>query len=481
MPPGVVSQRIARNALLKGVAEVTSRLLTVLFLMMAARLLAPEGFGKFTFAASLTALFAIGLDLGLLPVFVREVARDRASFFRQWGAVLSLKGILAGPVLLLLGLLPLWMGRPWDTVWAVWCMAAFVAVNSGVELIVSAFEAMEEMEYELAIRLIQKMGLLILGAGALLLGGRLLAVTGAYLLSAILAVGAGLVLLRRRLGGLRWGWDREVVGALLRETWPLALASLAIFAYGRIAPVILAIFRDDQEVGLFGAAWRLIETLGFVPAVFVIAVFPTLAASYARHEERFARGFAKTLQFLLVLGLPLAVGTALLAPKIIRFFYGPAFLPAAPALAVLIWSTVFSFLNFLFAYLLVSVNRQRVSSAIATAALGLGVGLHLLLVPRWGYLGSSWAVVVTEAAFSIMAWIALRRLFHLSAPLPTLLKVVVSAAAMGALLELFPGGPLMAQVLLGAGVYAGCLVLLRGLSREDYLLFAQLLSRRGAA
>jgi len=69
------TRRIAKNsgALLTGI--VISKLCSLTFFAIAARHIGPEGFGKYTFALSFTALFIVLGDLGLNTLAIREVAR----------------------------------------------------------------------------------------------------------------------------------------------------------------------------------------------------------------------------------------------------------------------------------------------------------------------------------------------------------------------------------------------------------------------
>lgn len=76
-------QRITRNATFKVLGEAGSRLAGMLFYIFFARWLGAQDFGRYSFAFSYAALFAIVVDLGTNTIITRELARDpsRTSHF----------------------------------------------------------------------------------------------------------------------------------------------------------------------------------------------------------------------------------------------------------------------------------------------------------------------------------------------------------------------------------------------------------------
>jgi O-antigen/teichoic acid export membrane protein len=57
---------------------------------------------------------------------------------------------------------------------------------------------------------------------------------------------------------------------------------------------------------------------------------------------------------------------------------------------------------------LACVNRWRTIVVVSTLTLALNIGLNLLWIPEHGFLGSSWATLLTEAAYFALGAVALR-------------------------------------------------------------------------
>jgi len=468
----------AKNVLAKAGAEIGSRFLGVLFVLLAARALGPEGFGKFTFAAALAALLSAALEFGLRPIVIRQVARAPETAERAWRIVSGLTLALGGCLFPLLLLIALGLNRPVETIWAVGLMGMFGLVSAFHELGIALFTAMRVQEYELMVRLFTKLFLVLLALSAVSAGGGLVAITAAYPLSALMSLPLVLWLVHRFSPKLRPLWNRGESLRLWREAWPLAAGTLFHFASYRFPPLLLAVLRDDVEVGYFGAAFRLIEALGFVPAIFVSAVFPILSASYGRDEGRLRAATQKTFQLLLLLACPLGVGTMFVGRHLLGLFYGATFEPATAILSVLIWTSAFNFLNFLFFVVFISLNHQEEVTRIAALALALNLLLTPPLILWAGGAGAGLGLAAAEASLTLLASLRLRRLLP-GLGLWTIAPKIVAASGLMAL-GLWGAGssPLGLQLLIAVFIYAGSLTLFRTVPRDQLSLYCRALVRR---
>ena len=81
-------------------------------------------------------------------------------------------------------------------------------------------------------------------------------------------------------------------GQILRVAWPLAVSNFVSIALVQTSFWVVAAFRPETEVAVYGAAWRLIA-LVVVPLLIVNTVVSPLVA------ESYAQGRTETLQMVL--------------------------------------------------------------------------------------------------------------------------------------------------------------------------------------
>jgi O-antigen/teichoic acid export membrane protein len=106
----------------------------------------------------------------------------------------------------------------------------------------------------------------------------------------------------------------------------------------------------------------------------------------------------------LVAGTLLSAALAVAAYPVVRLAYGPEFLPALPALWVLLPGIVLASLWRPLGGYLLKLGRPLAISSTSGLALLVNIGVGLLLIPVWGIAG---AAVATTAAYGTLAAVCL--------------------------------------------------------------------------
>ena len=99
-------------------------------------------------------------------------------------------------------------------------------------------------------------------------------------------------------------------------------------------------------------------------------------------------------------GCRLCVLMTIGARIIVRVLYGKQFLPAAPLLAVLIWSEIAVFFATVVVNVMVARNHQNLLPIPTLAGAAINVALNLVLIPRYAAMGTAWATLVSYS----LAW-----------------------------------------------------------------------------
>jgi O-antigen/teichoic acid export membrane protein len=378
------------------------------------RSLGVAGLGRYLLALTVEGIALALVNLGLNVYALRELARceDEAAE-ALLGTVLMLKGLAALAAMAILNgvLIPLLFAGPRRAA-VTWASMSLLpqAVNGGLTALLNGRERMELSSFiDVASRLAGAIG----GVVWLAHSGDERHVLACYLLGHILAtVALARVLVSWRMFPRIRGW-RERAGDVLRESLPFAGVDVIAMLYRRVDLLLLGHWYVDAVVGIYGAAYRLSETLGMVPGSLLDALFPILAKEGISGEGRgrlvglYRRGALLLLALVLVIG-----GSCLLfAPQMMTFAFGRgAGLDVAIRLfRVLLLTLPFRFLYLLNGHLLYAVGEQRrvfVRMALATAA---NVLINVALIPSLGVWGATVAIVVAEGMLFILLSSAARR------------------------------------------------------------------------
>src|SRR3979411_3080493 len=107
---------------------------------------------------------------------------------------------------------------------------------------------------------------------------------------------------------------------------------------------------------------------------------------------------------LLLVGWPMSLGIFVLAHPLNHALFGDKYELAEPALRILALSLGFAFVNNAFIGALSASDRQSSFTWAAGWSLVANLALNLALIPTFGYVGASWATVMTQIFLAKAGW-----------------------------------------------------------------------------
>ncbi|BCT91746.1 O-unit flippase [Lysobacter helvus] len=190
---------------------------------------------------------------------------------------------------------------------------------------------------------------------------------------------------------------------LLRESTPLLLAGIAVFAYMRIDQFMIAAMLGQQQVGLYSAVVTLAELPLVVPTLLLRAALPTLTRQSMDNPLTRDRTLVRLMGVSVYLHLAMSVVLALLAEPLVVLAYGEAYRGAAEAFRLQVLAAPLVALGVLSSGWL--VLERRTGHALRRTVLGAvaNIGLNFWLIPAYGIAG---AAMATLAAQALATWLA---------------------------------------------------------------------------
>jgi O-antigen/teichoic acid export membrane protein len=411
-------RRAMFNMAVKGASLAAEKGAQFLLVLAAAPILGAVAFGQFSFALSLSSMFAFATDLGLTIWMTRALARDPARGPALLGTGLRLRLWAAGPVVLALGAVALAIREP-PLRMAVLALGIAALARAFLDHARAVFRAHERLGDEAMVNTTTAVLGTLGGVGFLFAAGQgreagLPALAVGVMVGSLAGAGFGFSLLGRRYGSARSFWacpaDYALGRRMLKEALPFWLAGIFSLVYARADVVLLRSLASDAEVGVYRAAGHLVEVTKQLPIVFLTALFPQLARSFAEARPRLARLERLVALALLAAGLVVGGLLALLAGPIVRFLFGPEFTGAVPALRLLAIAIPLLFVNSGLLHFFVARDRGTLNLLFAGAMVVVNLTANLLLDRRFGATGAAAAMVATEAVLSACCLYALRAL-----------------------------------------------------------------------
>jgi O-antigen/teichoic acid export membrane protein len=186
------------------------------------------------------------------------------------------------------------------------------------------------------------------------------------------------------------------IAPLFKKAWPLAVVFILSAIYFRIDLMMLEVMKGDKAVGLYSAAYKLIEFLSIIPGTLTVAALPGLAGDYSTNIEGFKASFYKTLTVLGAGGGVIGLFLCLFSKHIILLLYGPLFSDSMFSLTILSGVVFFLFVNGYLAYALIATNNDRSVALILAVSTVLNVLFNFYLIPKYGHVGAALSTLFSE-------------------------------------------------------------------------------------
>jgi len=396
--------RLAANSLRMLTGFGARMLFQLVYCVLLARRLGPEGYGTFVAATALVSILAPFAGIGFGNLVVRSVAEDRARFAASFGMALFVTAASAGAFVLAVALVGPFV-LPDTAPLALWlcvalsdlCFARLVDVSG------QAFQAFERLGRTAELQMV--LGASRLAAILLLLAfaPHADASTWAVFYLASTAVAAAVAVGRavRELG------VPVLESSAFRGRWIEGLQfSISLSAqnvHNDADKALLARLSSAASAGTFGIAYRLVDA-AFAP---VRALF---WASYARFFEQGRNGIGATRRLALRLApvvvaystgaaLAVVVGGRLLSPLL-----GPGYGEVIEATRWLALLPLFRALHYLAADALTGAGFHRVRTGAQTLVAAVNVVLNLYLIPAYSWRGAAWASLLSDLLLAVALW-----------------------------------------------------------------------------
>jgi O-antigen/teichoic acid export membrane protein len=424
-------------------------------------------------------LFGVLVEFGLNQQLVRAVARDRELAGPYMVNSLAIKMALALVGYLVIIALIFLLGYDAETGRVIAVYSLILAFNGLSSTFTAVYQGTQSVVYAAVGSIVEKVSVCILAVVLLGLGFGVVAMAAVFVVgSAASVLWQGLSL--RRVAHIELRLDRGVIVTLARNAIPFFAYWVLGSLYYRLDTILLSKMATATVLGWYGAAYRLFDTLVFLPNIVASAVlFPILAQLSTQSRPTLRKALSKGLDIIVIVGMPISVGLLVLAEPIILFIYRrPEYLNAVPALQWLAVGLILLYVNSILSVGLVSLNHERKLTVVAGLALVFNLGLNLALIPIYQHVGAAFTTAATEGLILVYLLAVLPRDLLVRSTTGVILKAAIASAAMALVLVVLRGQSLLLLIPLGGAMYVLIGLALRLVPPEDFRMAWAAVRRR---
>jgi O-antigen/teichoic acid export membrane protein len=401
-------RQLARNVFRFGSGEVIARVFSVAVVILLGHLYGVVILGVYGLAATINQYLMPVIDFGLKHVGARLMARFPHSADEIMHRVQRRRFLMASAAI------------PFVLIYA-----AIARLPFDLKLFLFAFSA-------IGVLYAFSLDWAAWGREQLLLAGSAKAIIPAcVLIGALLAQAAGHILSWLVVGNLvgfvlqgcffAWWWRRhlaslgnqdqgvaEISDALeWRRTSIMGFAWMSNLAFNTVDMLMLGVLSNPEQVGLYSAAYRILNQVLMAYYMLTGALYPQLARQNAAERRRMLR--PKIFLILIAVGSALALLLATFRRPLLDLLFGHAFLVAAPLLLLLVCAIPLDFLTSYLSNAYIAWNMERNVLICAIVAAGSNVVLNAATIPRYGALAAAVNTLVSYVIYLAMLAVAGRR------------------------------------------------------------------------
>lgn len=377
------------------------------YFLFIARSLGPAQYGAFVAIAAMTSIVTPYVGLGSGSLFLKNVRSGKRAASLCWGNGLlatTISGLVTTVLLCLVA--HLWLPAiPAGLVGAI-CVSDLLLVRF-IDLASFGFAASGQMS-KTAIQNTTMSFLRVIGIVLLVWHYRHVTMaqwTWVYLFTGVIG---GLFALQQ--GNALWGTPRISWAALLddaREGCFFSLSTSAQTIYNDIDKTMLARLSTFSATGVYAVAYRIIDTSLTPVRSLVQAAYPQFFCVGTRGIGA-SYGYAKSLiRKAVVFGLCDFVGLLIIAP-LLPHILGAKYANVVPAIQLLALIPVMRCVHWFLADALSGADMQILRTVIQVGVAVLNIGLNLVVLPRWSWVGAAWTSLASDAALMIALYVAVQ-------------------------------------------------------------------------
>lgn len=462
-----LSTKVAYNALIQIISKAAATVLGLFTIGIMTRYLGKEGFGQYTTVITFLSFFAIMADFGLTLVTVQMISRPDADEEKILSNLFSLR--LMSALIFLLPAPFIILFFPYSAIIKTGVIISlfsffFIALN---QIIVGLFQKKLRMD---KVSIAEVASRIILLAGVVLVVKYNLGLLNILAVSSLSSAVNFLLhyLFSRKFVKINFRFDFSLWKEIIKYSWPLSATIFFNLIYLKTDTLILSLMKSQADVGIYGAAYKVIEVLITLPFMFAGIILPILTYSRANNDtEKFKKVMQKSFDLMAITAIPLIVGAQFTAEKIMILVAGDAFAVSGAILRILIIAAGMIFLGCVFAHGIIAVDKQKKAiGAYIFTALTSVIG-YLIFIPKFSYYGAGWVTVYSETIIALASIYLVRKYAAFTPSIKILAKSIFASFIMAAFIYPFKNANLFIILAIGSASYLTSLFILKAITKND--------------
>ena len=460
------------------VSQIITSICGFIWTILMARYLGVQQYGIFGFAVSLTGILCILFDFGIGIHSVRHIATDYDSAPKYLGNAIPLKGLFSIFGFFVILIVLILMKCDELTITVTLLITIEQIIKKFVELMTATFQAFEEGKFQGISNTLLNVLTFIFILIAIYTDLGLYGIATAYIVANMIALIYCYHILTKHLTKPKYEFDKEFCKMITLAALPFAASVILSSIYYSIDMVMLTNIVGSYATGIYNATYKLINILTLFYGIYSAVIFPVMSKFFKNNESMLLTLYEKSIKYLLLAIIPIAIATVYYSTDIIQLIYGHQYDASSSVLSILIWTVCLLFVSGAGNTLLNASYKEVAVTKIYAIAAVFNVALNFILIPYLSYDGAAITTVLSDVLIVIIQSYVIYKLGH--RPNKKLyidiLKIITGSIILGIALY-FLNLNMWVALPVGIIIYFATVYLLRVFDNDDKYVIKEILGK----
>lgn len=475
-----IVRKIVMNSSFLLISNAINRLFDFGIIMLLSRYLGPDMFGVYEFIFIYISFWSLLVDVNTQSILIRKISREEEDTQKLMNNGITLS--LTFTLIISLFACPLFFTTDYSNdiktliFVAIFSLVVSSNLKSVRQIIEAIFYAKMRVKYVAVCSVLDKF--LFLGSVLViyLAKGNIFHIVAVRIISAVPGFLIIIFYYLKSYGPIRISYDKSIWKNLIFDAFPLFFSNMFLMIKLQIDSVIIKGYINDNMLGIYRVATKIPFSLEIIPSAIVTVIYPLLSNYYINSQKQYYKLYRKTVQYLIILIIPLCAFVIPYASKIISLFGQEYISGGTIILQIVIFAEIFNFITLVLNHTYVASNNQKYVFVVLGFTSLFNLILNFIFTPRYGIIAAA-VIVVASNIFYLILGLFLKKVRKLHfMGFSIIIRPVISGSIIVLTILYFNFSIILGAIAI-AVIYPILILLTRGITREDFNYLKEILNK----
>ncbi len=508
-----IARKVLSNTMYQLIGRISMATIAVCILKLITNYLGVAGYGDYVTIYEYLGFFAIFADMGIYTIAIKEMSKNKEKMSTVFGSIMALRSTMAFLLMFIAAIaaffIPQYQGSRIPIGIAIASVTTFFTMLQTTACAV--LQVKYKMQYSTIAMILGKLVSLIyivliifvffpktgISTANASITSIFISTNSRFILNSFpLEAGFWHLIFGGVLSGIimyfftnyfvnrymryKYIFDLDYWVQVLKTSIPYGLALILNNIYFKIDVLLISLILPKDiasiQTGIYGVAMRLLEMLVIIPVYFMNSVLPIMIQYLKENNKKLNQLIQYSFDFLSSASMPILAGIGVLSAEIIdlistkSFVSNYSFYGSDTATKILMFALVLSFMNSLFGFIIVAIEKQTKLLLINSVCVIFNIVTNTIFIPVFGFIGASVTSVFSELFILVFTYITVKKYINIQISIIPFIKFMVSAIIMGVsvflLKPFFTGKTWLLLIPIGGLIYGVFVFVTKAVDKE---------------